>query len=132
MNNAIFGRTIKNVRKHRNNKPATTKRRSNYSVSKPNCHITKLFIENLLAKEMRKIQILMTKPGYLGLSILHMIKIVIYEFWYNYVKPKNGENANICYMDTSSFIVLVKTVDFYEDTTEDVETRFDTSNFELD
>ena len=46
----------------------------------------------------------------------------MYEFWYNYVQPKNGENAKICYMDIDSFIVLVKTVDFCEDTTEDVET----------
>ena len=56
----------------------------------------------------------------------------MYEFWSNNVKPKAVENAKLCYMDTDSFIVLVKSVDIYEDTTEGVETRFDTSNFELD
>ena len=56
----------------------------------------------------------------------------MYEFWSKNVKPKAVENAKLCYMDTGSFIVLVKSVDIYEDTTEDVETRFDTSNFELD
>ena len=56
----------------------------------------------------------------------------MYEFWYDYVKPKYGENAKLCYMDTDSFIVHVKTDDTYKDIAEDVEKRFDTSNFEID
>ena len=56
----------------------------------------------------------------------------MYEFWYDYVKPKYGENAKLCYMDTDSFIVHIKTYDIYKDIAEDVETRFDTSNFEFD
>ena len=56
----------------------------------------------------------------------------MYEFWYNYAKPKYDENAKVCYMDTYSFIAHVKTDDIYKDTAEDVETRFDTSSFELD
>ena len=56
----------------------------------------------------------------------------MYEYWYDYVKPKYGENAKLCYMDTDSFIVHVKTDDIYKDIAEDVETRFDTSNFEID
>ena len=74
----------------------------------------------------------MNKPVYLGLSILDLSKTVMYEFWYDYVKPKYGENAKLCYMDTDSFIVHVKTDDIYKDIAEDVETRFDTSNFEID
>ena len=74
----------------------------------------------------------MNKPVYLGLSILELSKILMYEFWYDYVKPKYGENAKLCYMDTDSFIVHVKTDDIYKDIAEDVETRFDTSNFEID
>ena len=54
------------------------------------------------------------------------------EFWYDYVKSKNGEKAKLCYMDTDSFIVHVKTGDIYRGIAEDVETRFDTSNYELD
>ena len=81
---------------------------------------------------MRKTQILMNKPVYLGLSILDLSKTVMYEFWYDYVKPKYGENAKLCYMDTDSFIVHVKTDDIYKDIAEDVETIFDTSNFEID
>ena len=56
----------------------------------------------------------------------------MYEFWYDYVKPKYGENAKLCYMDTDRFIVYLKTENIYIDITEDVETRFDTSNCELD
>ena len=126
MNNAVFGKTMENVRKHRDIKLVTTERRRNYLVSEPNYHTTKFFTENLLAIEMRKTQILMNKPVYLGLSILDLSKTVIYEFWYDYVKPKYGENAKLCYMDTDSFIVHVKTDDIYKDIAKDAEARFDT------
>ena len=132
MNNAVFGKTMENVRKHRNIKLVTTEKRKNYLVSEPNYHTTKLFTENVLAIEMSKTQILMNKLVYLGLSILVLSKTVMDEFWYNYVKPKHGENAKLCYMNTDSFIVYVKTDDIYKDIAEDVETRFDTSNFEID
>ena len=58
INNAVFGKTTENVRKHRNIKLLTTERRKNYLVSEPNYHTTKFFIENWLAIEMRKTQIL--------------------------------------------------------------------------
>ena len=73
----------------------------------------------------------MNKPVYLGLSILDQSKTVMHKFWFDYVKPKYGENAKFC-MDTDSFIVHVKTDDIYKDIAEDVQTRFDTSNFKLD
>ena len=108
MNNAVFGKTMENVRKHRN-KLVTAERRRNYLVSESNYHATKFFTENVSAIEMRKTQILMNKPVYLGLSVLDLNKTVIYEFWYNHVKPELGENAKLCLMDTDSFIVHVKT-----------------------
>ena len=74
---------------------------------------------------MRKTQILMNKLVYLGFSILDLAKTVMCEFWYDHVKTKHGENAKLCYMDTDSF-------DIYKEIAEDVETRFDTSNFEID
>ena len=74
----------------------------------------------------------MNRPVYLGLSILDLNKSVMYEFWYDYLKPKYGENAKRSFMDTDTFIVHVKTDDIYKDIAEDVETRFDTSNFEID
>ena len=81
---------------------------------------------------MKKMQIRMNKPVYLGLSILALSKILMYEFWYDYVKPKYDEKAKLCYMDTDSFIVYIKTDDTYKNIAEDVKTRFDTSNYELD
>ena len=80
---------------------------------------------------MRKTQIFMNQPVYLGLSILDLSKTIMYEFWYDYVKPKYGKNAKLCYMDTGSFIVHAKTYDIYKDIKEDAELRFYTSNFEI-
>ena len=132
MNNAVFGKTMENVRKHRDIKLVTTKRRRNYLVSEPNYHTISFFIENLLAIEMKKIETLMSKPVYLGLLIKELSKLLMHEFWYDYVKPKYSEKVKLCYMDTDSFIVYIKTDDTYKDIVEDIETRFDTSNYELD
>ena len=83
MNNGFFGKTIENVRKHRNIKLVTTEMTRNYLVSEPNSHTTKFFTENLLAVEMRKSQILMNKPICLGLSILDLSKTVMHKFQYD-------------------------------------------------
>ena len=74
----------------------------------------------------------MNKPVHFGLSILELSKTLIYEFWYDYVKPKYGEKVKLCYMNRDSFIVYIKTEDVYKDIAEDVETRFDTSNCEFE
>ena len=81
---------------------------------------------------MRKTRAHMNQPVYLSLSILDLSKTVMYEFWYDYVKPKYGDNAKPFYMDTDRFIVYVKAYDPYKDIAEDVETIFDTLSFELD
>ena len=101
-------------------------------MSEPNCHTTKFFTEYLLATEMKKTEILMNKPVCLGLSILELSKILMYDFQDDYVKPKYSEKAKLCYMDTDSLIVYIKTDDIYKYIAEDIETRFDTSNYELD
>ena len=72
----------------------------------------------------------MNKPIYLGLSILEISKILMYEFWYDYMKPKYNDNVKLCYMDTDSFIMNINTNDFYKDIF-DVDNRFDTSNYEV-
>ena len=81
---------------------------------------------------MKRTQTLMNKTAHSGLSILEMSKTVMYEFWYDYVKPKYREKAKLCYMDLYSFIVCIETENIYVDIAKDVETRFDTSNYELD
>ena len=111
MNNAVFGKTMENVRKHRDIKLVTTERRRNYLVSEPNYHTTKFFTENLLTIEMKETQIHTNKSVYLGFSILGLSKILTYEFQYDYVTPKYDEKAKLCYMDTDSFIVYIKTDD---------------------
>ena len=111
MNNAVFRKTMENVRKHRDIKLVTTDKRRNQLVSEPNYHITKWFSENLLAIEMKKTKAKMNKPAYLGLSISEISKTLMYEFWYDYMKPKYGDNAKLCYMDADSFIMHTKTED---------------------
>ena len=65
----------------------------------------------------------MNKPVYLGILILEVNKIVMYEFWYDYVKPQYGEKAKLCYMDPDSFIVYITADDIYADTAKDVEAK---------
>ena len=131
MNNSVSGKTMENVTKHRDIKLVTTDKRRNKLVSEPNYHTTKWFSENLLAIEMKKTKVKMNKPGYLGLSILEISKTLMHEFWYDYMKPKYGGNVKLCYMDTDSFIMHIKTEHFYKDIADDVEKRFEASNYEV-
>ena len=131
MNNSVFGKTMENVRKHRHIKLVTTDKRRNQLVPEANYHTTKWFSENQLAIEMKKTKVKMNKPVYLGFSILEISKTLMYEFWYDYMKAKYADNVKLCYMDTDSFIMYIKTEDFYKDIADDVEKRFDTSNYEV-
>ena len=130
MNNSFFGKTMENVRKHRDIKLVTTDEKRNKLVSEPNYHTTKHFSENLLAIEMKKTKVKMNKPVYLGMSILDISKTLMYEFWYEYIKPKYKEKAKLCYMDTDSFVINIFTEDFFEDINNDIERWFDTSNYD--
>ena len=123
MNNAVFGKTMENVRKHRDIKLVTNDTKGNKLVSEPSYHRTKWFSENLLAMEMKKTVIQANKAIYLGLAIS---KTRMYEYWYDNMKTKYGDNIKLCYMDTDSFIMHVKTEDFYEDIANDVEKNYDT------
>ena len=105
MNNAVFGKTMENMRKNRDIKLVTTDKRRNQLVPEPNYHAIKYFSENLIVIEMKKTKVKMNKPIYLGLSILEISKELMYEFWYDYMKPKYGDNVKLCFMDTDSFIM---------------------------
>ena len=130
MNNAVFGKTMENIRKHRDIKLVTTNKKRNKLVSEPNYHNINYISEDLSIIEMNKTKIKMNKPIYLGLSMLVISKILMYEFWYDYMKPKYGNRVKLCYMDTDSFVMNIETNDFYKDTANDVEKRFDTPNYE--
>ena len=124
MNNAVFRKTMENVRKHRDIKLVTTDKRRNRLVSEPNYHTTKWFSEKLLAIEMKKTKVKINKPIYLRLSILEISKTLMYEFWYDYMKPKYRDNVKLCYMNTDSFIMHIQTQDFYKDIANDVKKRY--------
>ena len=127
MNNSVFGKTMENIRKHKDIKLVTTDRKRSKLVSEPNYHTINLISEDLSIIEMKKAKVKMNKPIYLALSILEISKILMYEFWYNYMKPKYNDNVRLCYRDTNSFVMHIKTNYFYKDNASDVENRFDTS-----
>ena len=131
MNNSVFGKTMENIRKHRDIKLVTTNKKRSKLVSEPNYHTINYISEDLSIIEMNKTRVKMNKPIYLGLSILDINKILMYEFWYDYMKLKYHDNVKLCYMDTDSFIMNIKTEDFCKDISNDVEKRFDTSNYEV-
>ena len=92
MNNAVFGQL----------------------ASEPKYHTPKYFSENLMAIEMkRKTKVKMNKQIYFGMSILDINKTLMYEFWYDYVKPKYGDRANLCYAGTDSVFIYIITKDFF-------------------
>ena len=119
---------MENIRKHRDIKLVTTDKKRSKLVLEPNYHTINLISEDLSIIEMKKTKVKMSKPIYLGLSILEISKTLMYEFWYDYMKPKYDNNVKLCYMDTDSFIMNIKTNDFYKDISNNVENRFDTSN----
>ena len=138
MNNSVFGKTIENIRKHRNIKLVTTEEKYLHTVMKPNFKSGVQFEENLMGCAMGKIKVVMKKPIYLNQAILDLSKIVMYEFHYDYMKPKyNGENSclrgtlclKLCYMDTDSLVYKIITEDFYADITDNVPARFNTSGY---
>ena len=119
MNNAVFGKTMENIGKHRNINLITNEEEYLKTVMRPNFKSGVLFGENLMGCEMGKIKVVMNKPVYLGQAILDFSKIVMYEFHYNYMKQKYNDNRiQLCYMDTDSLVYSIKTP-----------MRFDTSGY---
>ena len=81
---------------------------------------------------MKKTEVKINEPVYLGFSILEISKTLMYDFWHDYIKPEYQSDAKLCYMDTDSFILHIRTEDFYEDITNDVKKCFDISNYSED
>ena len=116
MNNAVFGKTMESVRKHRNIKLVTNEESYLQTVMKPNFKSGVRFGENLMGCEMGKIKVIIKEPVYLGQVILDLSKIIMYEFHYDNMKSKygsrglgsqvtHGENLKLCYMDTDFFVL---------------------------
>ena len=130
MNNSVFGNTMENVRNHRDIKLVTADKRTSVLASEPNYHSTKYISKDLLVMEMKKTEVRMNKTIYLRQAILDISKTLMYEFWYDYIKPKYSDNVRLCYMDTDNFVMDIKTDDFYKDISNDVDKWFDTSNYD--
>ena len=130
MINSVYGKTMENVRNHPDIKLVSTDKRKCILASEPNYHSTKYISKDLLVMEMRKTDVRMNKSIYLGQAILDLSKTLMYEFWYDYIKPKFGDKARLCYMDTNSFAMYIKTEYFYKDISDDVDRWFDTSNLD--
>ena len=129
MNNSVFGKTMENIRNHRDMKLVTNEQKYKKYVMKPNFKDSVRFSESVIGVEMGKTEITMNKPMYLGQAILDLSKTVMYEFHYDYVKPKYGSKVQLCYMDTDSFVYEIETEDFYRDIAGDVDSRFNTSGY---
>lgn len=120
LNNAIFGKSIENLRKRSeinlvNRWDSSGKNTCRNLVAQPNFKKCTIFAENLCSIEMNPSHILMDKPIIVGMCVLELSKVLMYKFLYNYLKPKYGENVQVVYTDTDSFILEIKTLDVYAD-----------------
>ena len=132
MNNSVFGKTMENIRNHKDMKLVTSERKYQNYVIKPNFKDGFPFSKHLFAMEMGKTQIKMNKAVYLRQAILDLSKTLMYEFHYDYMRPKYGSKVKLCYVDTDSFVYEIETEDFYRDIAKDVKKRFDTSGYSKD
>ena len=132
MNNAVFGRSTMNVRRHRDIKLVTDDKKRCKLASMPNYYTTKQFSEKFLAIKIKKTKVKRNMPIYIGFTILEVSKTVMWEFFYDQLKPKYGDKMKLCYTDTDSFIFHTKAKYFHEDMNNDVEKWFYTSNYKTD
>ncbi|XP_067211782.1 uncharacterized protein [Linepithema humile] len=134
MNNAVFGKTMENVRNHTDVRLVTQwegRYGAEAMIAKPNFHSRNVFSENLIAVELRKLEVKFDKPIYVGMCILDISKTCLYEFHYEYMAPLYRDNCKIMYTDTDSLIYLLHCEDAYRDMKRDI-SKFDTSDYSED
>ena len=129
MNNSVFGKTMENIRNRVDVKLVNTEEKLRKLVAKPNFRSQKIFSENLISVHMKKTSLTMNKPVYLGMCILDLSKTIMYDFHYNYIKPKYGDKAKLLFTDTDSLMYEIETEDFYKNISGDVKNRFYTSDY---
>ena len=127
MNNSVFGKTIKNIRKRVNIKLVTTQDSLRKLIAKPNYDSFIIFDENLVAVRMKHTKLTFNKPIYLDMSIIKLSKTLTYDFHYNYVRNKCNDTARLLFTDTDSLCYETETGDFFKDISGDIEAKFDTS-----
>ena len=129
MNNSVFGKTMENIRNRKDIKLVTSKQQALKLIAKPNFKHRTIFTENLISVHMSKTKLVFNKPVYVGMCILDVSKVLMYDFHYNYIKPKYNERALLLMTDTDSLCYEIETEDFYKDIAGDVESKFDTSAY---
>ena len=129
MNNSVFGKTMENIRNRVDIRLVTRESQAKKLTCKPSYQHHTIFSKNLAAVHMKKTSLYFNKPVYLGMSILDLSKTLMYDFHYNYIKPKYGERAKLLFTDTDSLAYEIETKDFYRDISSDVKEKFDTSNY---
>ena len=132
MNNSVFGKTMENIRNRQDIKLVTTPEQAAKLINRPNYKKRTIFSEDLAAIHMGKTELVFNKPIYVGMSILDLSKNLMYEFHYDYIKPKYGEKIQLLMTDTDSLIYEIETDDFYKDIENDIKTKFDTSAYPAD
>ncbi|XP_070154034.1 uncharacterized protein [Polyergus mexicanus] len=133
MNNAVFGKTMENVRNHSNVRLVTRwdgRYGAEAMIAKPNFHSRSVFAEDLVAVELRKLEVKFNKPIYVGMCILDISKIRLYEFHYEYMLALYRDKCKIMYTDTDSLIYCVECEDIYENMKRDID-KFDTSDYAI-
>ena len=131
MNNSVFGKAMENLRNHCDVELVCQEERLRKVLAKPGVTSFKLFAENFAAIEIVKAKLLLNRPIYVGMSILDLSKTVMYNFHYNYIKTKYGDNAKLLLTDTDSLCYEIETTDIYLDIQNDIH-LFDTSNYPQD
>ena len=129
MHNSVFGKIIENIRNRVDIRLISSDKVTKKLAAKQNYVSCTMFDENLIAVHMEKTKLYFNKPVYLGMSILDLSKSLMYDFHYNYIKTKYGDNAKLLFTDTDSLAYEIKTKDFYKDINPDIEKLFDTSDY---
>ena len=130
MNNSVFGKTMENIRNRVDVRLVNDRRKAEKLAAKPNYKHLVIFDANLVSIHMKRTKLKFNKLVYCGIAILDISKICIYDFHYNYIKPKYGEKAELLFTDTDSLCCEIQTDDFFKDISKDVDQKFDTSNFD--
>ena len=129
MNNSVFGKTMENIRNRVDIRLVNEEKKAEKLASKPTFEGRTIFCENLVAIHMKRKKIKFDKPIYVGFCILDLGKTLMYDFHYNYIVKKYGQKQKLLFTDTDSLAYKIKTEDFYQDISNDVEEKFDTSNY---
>ena len=129
MNNSVFGKTIENIRKRHNIFLVDNRDKASKLTSRPNFDRSTIFDPHLIAVHMKKTEVYFNKPVYVGQAILDLSKLLMSNFHYNYIQKKYRHKAELLFTDTDSLMYHIHTKDFYKDISNDIKTKFDTSDY---